>query len=166
MKPILWLSILLASCAYADEATDRAAIKNVIATLNTPAFGPGLFTAGFNDFPELARLGVSANTSSPIMVTEGQSGRVVISHEPWGEATVGPTLTIKWVTSRFAITSTGFISEDVALVDAINEQSMDDSTPPKLPVLFVLKKEGTVWRIASLRLIAQPATRNALVMNR
>ncbi len=134
MKTILCGFLLLGSSVIAaDEAVERASIATTISWLNGSALDPDLFTADFPDSVELTR-GVQGNFG----------GRVVISKEPWGEATWFPPLTAPR-TLRFVIQSVRFVTPDVALVDGIDRQN------ESRPVLFVMKKEGIAWRIAGFR---------------
>ncbi len=55
MRPILCLSLLLASGAWAGQLDDRAAIEKTISTLNTTVLGRAAFTVDFK-FAELTRL--------------------------------------------------------------------------------------------------------------
>src|SRR4051812_14139004 len=124
MKRFLCITILLASRAWADEATDRTDIAQTISELSSLRPDAGLFTADFDGSTESIRSRVT--------------GRVLISKAPWGEAvwvpgTHGP---------RFLVRSTRFVTADVALVDGIDRQT-DGS-----PVLAVLKREGSSWKIA------------------
>lgn len=134
MKTILCVSLLLASSAIADEAVDRASIATTISWLNGSVLDGDLFTADFPDSAALLR-GVQGNFG----------GRVVISKESWGEATWLPALAPR--IPRFVIQSVRFVTPDVALVDGIDRQNESGS------VLFVMKREGIAWRIASFRRI-------------
>ena len=148
MRPILCLSILLASAGWADQLDDRASIEKTISTLNRSAVGRGSFTPDFS-FAELERVW-------PASALWGIARwRVIVSHEPWGEAQVVPIMTVPpQAPPRLAIRSVRFITGDVALVDAVIEPR--DSTPPqRVPVLLVMKRDGTDWRIASIRKTTQ-----------
>ncbi len=57
-------------------------------------------------------------------------------------------------TSRFAVQSMRWITPDVALVDAVDEQ-LSAGWSRDMPVLFVLRKEAGVWKIASIRVISR-----------
>src|SRR5216684_2473608 len=148
MRPILCLSVLLASSGWADELDDRASIAKTISTLNTSAIGATSFTADFN-FAELERVW-------PTVSLWGIGPwKVVISDEPWVEAQVAPVMTVPLqAPPRLVIRSVRFITTDVALVDAVSE-SRDGTPPRRVPVLLVMRREGTDWRIASVRKVAQ-----------
>ena len=141
MKPIMIAAILLAGRVWAaDEAADRTAIENTIRALSVTPIRAGLFTSDFDD-EELASYGKApASESGAIPVTvQGVTGEVVISKEPMGEATWFPahaSMTIKKIR---------FLTPEIAMVD----------TTGKGPVLIVLKKVGTDWKIASLRRLAE-----------
>jgi hypothetical protein len=167
MKLLLCLSALLASSAWAaDEAADRSAIEKVISTLSRSPDSPGLFTDDFGDNAVLISLGVYRNRPiDTIPVTVPDGGRptihldaihMCVSHEPWGE--LEPCGTGNWpagtaVSSHFVIQSIRLLTPDVALVDAVSREFAGLS---RTPVLMVLHKEGGVWKIASLRVVAQP----------
>ena len=60
---------------------------------------------------------------------------------PWSE------MSTPWFVSR----SVRFISQDVAVVDGANTQYGSLILARGIPVLLVLKKESSHWRIATLR---------------
>jgi hypothetical protein len=66
-----------------------------------------------------------------------------LSREPWSEIT----------SPRLVIQSIRFVTPDVALVNAANTHYGSMILARRIPVLFVMRKEGTVWRIASLRVL-------------
>jgi hypothetical protein len=123
VKPI-FLLLLFVSFAWADELADRAAISGVILSLNLLPRSAALFTG--EGFSEFERLRIPEAT-------------VTISHEPWGEATIGR------VGPRISSGAIRLITEDVALADA------DAQTTP---LLLVMKREGGRWKIASVRALA------------
>lgn len=123
--------ILCAGWAHAaDEASDRQAIRRTVFRLNS-------FTADFDNDAELARI-----RAAPIMLPPlaDRPGEVIISSEPWGEATIS----IPGV-SFIAIKKIRFLTPEIALVDAY----------AKSPVLFVLRNESGIWKIASIRILAE-----------
>ena len=135
MKPILCLSLLFSACMWADEAADRVAIEKVIGALNEPHRGPhakslsALFTSDA-DPAELRRL-------------SDMEGRMrQVSDGPWSEATA----------PRIVSESIRFVTPDVALVDAAIAQ-YGSLLASREPVLLLMKKQGTEWRIASVRLV-------------
>ena len=130
MKPILCLSILLASFASADEAADKIAIGKAMESLNVITPGRAIFTDDFRDDAELAEFAVHDG-----------SMHVEISHEPWREATITGTQA-----TRFVIRSVRFVTADVALVEALGRRGESDT-----PALLVMKRDGLFWRIATVR---------------
>lgn len=138
MKALLCLPLLFAACAWADESAERQDIDRVIASVNDnpPA---ATFTADSDARPTLERL-------RPWAKERGRRPAVVISHDPWGEATISWTGPCGPIVSR----TIRFITPDVALADATC--GYGDSSG--LPLLFVLKKERADWKIASLRILA------------
>jgi hypothetical protein len=178
MRLVLCLSILMASSAgAADEAADRAAIEKVISTLNSAPGSPGLFTDDFGDGAVLTSLGVYRDSprDSPrdgpavtIPVAAPESGQptihvsvgeisMCVSHDPMGE--LGPCGGMdrsgSAPASRFIIQSLRLITPEVALVDAVHNREFAGLSR-RSPVLLVLRREGGVWKIASLRVMAPP----------
>ena len=181
VKTILCLSLTFSALVWANEASDRAAVEKVILGLNDSPQNPALFMPGFNGFPELARLDTqpaselarvasSRRSPSPIDLA---AIHVVISKDPWGEATLSipPTVPVAVsypapppdqgrLISRFNIQSVRFISKDVALVEAVKDHYYERPGPRNRwqsnPALFVVKKDRKAWRIDSVHIIAQP----------
>jgi len=127
VKIVACLAILLASAAWADEAADRVAIEATVAGLNTPPSLPSLFTKDFANGNELSRFLTPFPT-------------VVISREPMGEAT------LSIAHGHFVLRSVAFVSPDTGVVVAVYE---------RVPVLFVMRREESSWRIASFRVLSE-----------
>ena len=123
MRYLLCLPLLFASFAFADEATDRDAIRGVIASLNDPSNDASQHSAAFavdSDAPsELARLRqlhpsefrvIGPPTVSSVRTIQPV---VVISKEPWGEARIdfSPIPTANTTTVNRPI---AFVGPDVA----------------------------------------------------
>ena len=143
MKSIMVAAVLLAGSAWAaDEVADRAAIQNTIRVLSTTPERAGLFTPDF-DNAELVRFQKAYPTvSGAIPVKLGDvPGEVVISKEPMGEADWFPAGMPRSVTVK----KIRFLTADVALVEA----------GVHTPVLIVMRKVGTDWKIASLRMLSE-----------
>ena len=181
VKTILCLSLGLSALVWANEASDRAAVEKVILGLNDSPQNPALFMPGFNGFPELARLDTQP-ASEPARVASSRRSpgsidlaaiHVVISKEPWGEATLEIPRTIPVAVSypapppdqgrlisRFNIRSVRFVAKDVALVEAVKDHYYERPGPRNRwqsnPALFVVKKDRKLWRIDSVHVIAQP----------
>jgi hypothetical protein len=133
MKLLVSVAMLLfASLALADSDADRTAIESIITTLNDHAAPAStLFTTDGADSAELGRLADLDRMLSH-------------SEEPLSEVTA----------PRIMVRSIRFITPDVALVDGINAQYGSVILRKSVPVLLVMKKEGSNWRIASFRTIA------------
>lgn len=140
MKSIL-LAVLFAGGVWAaDEVADRAAIEKTIGALSVAPIREDLFTADFDGRAEMARL-----KETPRMVETDAKPTVVISKEPWGEATIvmqGMTVRAMPV---IVVKKIRFLAAEVAMVDGMG----------RAPVLLVLKKYGTDWKVASLRILAE-----------
>lgn len=164
VKAILCLPLAFASFAYADEVADRVAIDHTIAALNDLPRRAALFTQDADASSELARLpkvrpflvlrsAADAEPSPP-----ADSPTVTISKDPWGEATINfpgtaslPPANI--LAPRIASGYIRFITPDVALADGA--WIYDDGVVMRsVPLLFVMKREGNNWKIASLRVLA------------
>jgi hypothetical protein len=143
MKSIVILVVLFAGAVWAaDEVADRASIENTIQVFNAAPSRGGLFTSDFDD-AELVRYGKSTVPGSgaiPVKI-EGVPGEVVISKEPMGEAIWLP----EGKHAPMAVKKIRFLTAEVAMVDAAGRR----------PVLIVLKKVGTDWKIASLRVLPE-----------
>jgi hypothetical protein len=153
VKIVLGLAIVLTSAVWADEAADRATIEATVSTLNTSPAPSNIFTA---DFPNAAALqgirqqGTPAKTRIPAegVAIQTPGGTLVISREPMGEATWYPAPGTA-IAPRFVTRSVTFVAADTAVVVA--------AYGPQ-PVLFVVKREGTDWRIASFRVLPEART--------
>jgi len=147
--------LCLALCAVADEAADRAAIERTIAALNRAPRPSALFTADASS--ELDRLANGKPVSfEPLLASEDPAlhPTVTISHELWGEATINfPSVAAEILNPRIACDSIRFITPDVALADG-NWTYENGPETQKKPLLFVMKKAGDDWKVASLRLLA------------
>ena len=158
MKAILCILLWSAPYVLAEESADRAAIERTIAALNEQPVRPTLFTGDASASSELARLPpVPGSGRFAVRVDTGAPPpRVTISHEPWGEATIfavtpnGPKIEI--LNPRIAGGPVSFITPDVATVDGT--WTYNDGTALQIiPILFVMKREGADWKIASLRVL-------------
>jgi hypothetical protein len=135
VQSVLLLSLLLAVSAWSDEPADRSAIDSTISSLNGIPRPTEHFTAD-SDAP---------SALDQLWKVNGYT--VAIAHEPWGEANI--KMKIPTILGR----TTRFITSNVALVDGTCSYA-EGSTP--IPLLFVMKKEGDVWKIASLRVLETP----------
>jgi hypothetical protein len=147
VKPFVWL-LLLTSAVCADEAADRPAIARTIASLNEFPQRDEIFTADADGRTALNELwkgkgnGVSASSSGLPMV--------VISHEPWGEA----TLYFPGIGPRMVSREIRFVSPDVALVDGVFTEQDGNGQMQTKALLLVMKKLGKEWKIAAVRIVA------------
>jgi hypothetical protein len=135
MKAFPCIPLLFAALACADTLPDRAAIERVVGAVIVDPTDSGakpgsrLFTADADN--ELDRL------------LDLDRRLLELSREPWSEIT----------SPRLVIQSIRFVTPDVALVNAVNTHYGSMILARRIPVLFVMKKEGTAWRIASLRVL-------------
>lgn len=135
VQSVVLLSLTLAVSAWSDEAADRSAIDRTISSLNGIPRSTEHFTAD-SDAP---------SALDQLWKVKGFTDAIV--HEPWGEAN------IKMQTPTILGRTTRFITSNLALVDGTCSYA-EGGTP--IPLLFVMKKEGDVWKIASLRVLETP----------
>lgn len=153
---VVWCFLLLCvPCLGADESADRVAIERAISGLNEFRLAAP-FTQDSSALDELKRL----PNVAPLKWRDlgpGCKPTVKISHEPWGEATIGCQFetprTVEMLNPRISGGAVTFITPDVALSEG--SWTYDNgSTQQTIPLFFVLKKEGAEWKIASLRILA------------
>jgi hypothetical protein len=141
MKSIMIASVLFAGGVWAaDEVADRAAIENTIRAFSLMPGRADLFTSDF-DREELKA--ISTDSGAIPIAIDGVPGTVVISKEPMGEAEwFPPGVTV--IHGMVTVKKIRFLTPQVAMVDAVESG----------PMLIVMKKVGTDWKIASLRRLA------------
>ena len=159
MHAIPYLLIFFAASAVAGDAADRASIGAVVAALNELPRRSALFTEDADGSADLDRLQAVKWTSLRIIKpSEPLVSRptVTISHEPWGEATINfPGMvsfgTVELLNPRIACRAIRFITPEVALADGDWTYRDEGGKTQTVPLLFVMKKAGETWKIASLR---------------
>ena len=130
MKAALPIYLCFASLAFPDDVSDRPVIDSLIDALNGPSTAiPALFEA--ENTGELSRL-----TDLDRMFQSEYN-------EPLSELT----------RPRIVARSIRLITHDVALVDAAKTQYGSVFFFRSVPVLFVLKKEATNWKISAVRIL-------------
>jgi hypothetical protein len=158
VRILLCLTALVASAAWADETTERAAIEATVAALNTSPSRPNLFTGDFANADELQRFlrleGQVIQSDGVVVGTEAAT--LTISSEPMGEA----NLHFRPL-KRFVTRSITFLSPDTSVVVAIRERQFEPTASKRVPVLFVLRREGSEWHIASFRVLTEASPKNA-----
>jgi len=110
-----------------NQVEDQVSVARTVGWLNAHPAPASVFTGDFEDKSALATI-----------TKEDSAGHIVISHEPFGEAVWLPG------SERITATKIRFVTPDVALADL---------TGP-VAAVAVLIREGTEWKIASLRLLA------------
>lgn len=142
MKVLLFLPLFLAAGLRADEAQDRTAIDKVIAALNDPRQRAGLFTKDVDSAVDSNRLiDLHRASASDLGLTIGRD-------ETW----------IQLTTPRVVSGSIRFVTPTVALVDGASTVDGAVTIARRVPLLFVMKKEGAMWRISAVRVVAAEAT--------
>jgi hypothetical protein len=155
MKTALLVPFLLVAPAWADETADRASIARTIAALNDPGQRAGVFAKGANPVTELFRLLTFDSRPTVVISHELPRFTVVISHEPWGEATIEPAPSgFAPAVPQIESGPIQFLNPDVALVEGTARPA---DRILSTPVLFVMLREGPDWKIGSLRVL-KPGT--------
>lgn len=159
MQTAFCLASLFICSIFADDTSDRNAIDRTIAALNHIPRDPNLITEEaaleLNRLPTVTpEFGIfrpQRDKSTP-----SDRPRVVISHEPWAEATIDfssvPCLvTLETLNPRISNEAIHFITSDVAVADGIWTFRRESAPTQTVPMLFVLKKAGDEWRIEMIR---------------
>jgi hypothetical protein len=142
VKTILCLSLICAVGLWADDAQDRVAIDKSIAALNDPVLRAGVLTADADSDADFNRL-LDLHRRGGLSL-----GAVIGMNEPWTELTV----------PRLVSGSIRFIAPDVAIVDGASTIRGAVTLAPRVPLLFVMKKDGGVWRISAIRVLRRKLT--------
>jgi hypothetical protein len=129
MKALLAVALLFSGITFAEGPSDRIAIEKLIHALKTADPVSSIFTDDADS--ELARL------------QEIERDMWNASRQP-GSHVAPPA---------FVMASLRFLSSEVALVNAAEVQ-LGPKPPRKIPVLLIVKKESSGWKIASLRILA------------
>jgi hypothetical protein len=157
MRALFVLPLLLAAAAFADETADRAAIDRAVAALNRIPSPQSIYTADASISPDLDRLWEGKRPSYRVLNGTMARPTVTISHEPWGEASIGfPGIrTVDLTNPRILGGPIRFVMPDVATVDAESVYEAEGKLQRR-PLFIVVKKEGADWKIDAVRVIAEP----------
>ena len=146
VKAVCCLLLFFTAGLWADEAQDRAAINNVITALNDPAQRAKLFTRDADSAVDFERL-IDLHREEFPSAAPGLPGcgpdLVIGMNEPWTAMTV----------PRVVGGTIQFITTDVATVDGASTVEGAITLARNVPLLFVMKKERTVWRISAVRIL-------------
>ena len=137
MRAVFCFPLFFAVGLWADEAQDRAAIHNVIVAINNPAKRAGLFTRD-------ADCGVDFDRLLDLHKRVWPLGEGIGIDETWTELTA----------PRVVSGVIRFITPDVAIVDGASTIVGAVTLAGRVPLLFVMKREGTEWRISVVRVVA------------
>lgn len=149
MRIVICLSVLLGANALADPSANVAAIHATLASLNRVPVDPALFTGDSGAREEFERLLKGRRIR---FRPTGSRPTVTISHEPWGEASLGFPLELR--NPRFVSGAIQFVTSEVALAGGSCVYRADEGNTVRTPLLFVLRKEGDTWKIAAIRVLA------------
>jgi hypothetical protein len=150
VKPILCFSLFCAVGLWADEARDRAAIDKAIAALNDPVQRANVLTKDVDSSVDFDRL-IDLHRRGSLSL-----GFAIGRNEPWTELTV----------PRVLSGSIRFVTPDVAIVDGASTIRGAVTLAPRVPLLFVMKKEGVEWRISAVRVLRRKLTTLAVAPRR
>ncbi len=166
VKAFLCLPLLFGA-AWADEAADRKVIARTVAALNEFPQRTELFTADADARSVLDQLWkgkrlvyrMQSRTTDAVSPSSSDHPTVTISHEPWGEATINfPRMDgmprVEMLNPRIVGSNVRFIKLDVALANGAFTYEDGSATAQTTPILFVMKKQGVDWKIASIRILA------------
>jgi hypothetical protein len=146
---LILFSLFCAVGLWADESQDRAAIDEVIAALNDPVQRVRLLTQDVDSGVDFDRLvDLHRNMMRYCQEDSLSLGVLVGRNEPWTELTVP-----RVVSGRIR-----FITPTVAIVDGASTIRGAVILAPSVPLLFVMKKDGAVWRINAVRVLTDHAT--------
>jgi hypothetical protein len=154
MKALVGLLFLVSASAFADDATDRAAIARTVAAINQSPQRPDIFTGDADGRSVPEELSRGKTPSFQVRSPSPDPDAVVVSREPWGEATIQfrPAV-VEMKNPRIVSGAIRFITADVALADGTCTYTNESAVTQITPLSFVMKKEGDVWKIASLRVL-------------
>lgn len=171
MKVAVCLALMAMLALWADKASDLASIEATVAALATSPYPPKLYAARFPNAPELQRLlWEGASTPAPLIPTEEgetiktQTGTLIISHQPMGEASWRPAITLPTPPApHFVMRSVKFnFRRHTAVVVAtyvnLTSEKFGLINERNTAVQFGLKREGSEWRIASFRVLPEAQT--------
>jgi hypothetical protein len=124
-------------------------IERTITSLNDPARRASAFAEngdGPSRYEEL-KSAIPVKTFRILGPMESASPVLTISHEPWGEVQLQFPAPRRY--------GTLFIGSDLALSESSCMYQYPGELARTIPILFVLKREGAKWKIASLRILAR-----------
>ena len=134
MRWVIFGLLIFSAFARADERTDRIAIERIVDALND--YDPG---AGQQRVSTL----FTADAENQLSGLSELDQRLIPAGTPWSEVTK----------PRIVLHSIRLFTSDVALVDAANTQYGSTILVRRVPVLLIMKRETSGWRIASLRVM-------------
>ena len=152
MKLLVCVPLMLATATFADEAADRAAIGKTMSALNLVPAPADIFTANA-DISALRRLSKDVAHPTFRVLSTTAAPTIQISHEPWGEATIGyPRAVLELVNPRLEMRALRFLTSEAATVDAVWVERENGQLRYATRLLVNLRKEGSDWKIASVTL--------------
>jgi hypothetical protein len=176
VKIAVCVAFLAVPAFCADKAADQASIEATVAALATSPYPPKLYASHFPNGPDLQRLLWEGAVSTPmptipaILTEEGktiktQTGTLIISREPMGEATWHPALTLPTPPApHFVVQSVKFgFRRHTAVVVAtyvhLTSENFGLIAERDTSVRFGLKREGSDWRVDAFRVLPEAQTK-------
>jgi hypothetical protein len=135
VRTALCLLPFFTAVLWADEAADRLSINSVIEALNDPARRASLFTKDADTSVDFDHLIGLHKKSSFIGGTGGNESWTVLTKP------------------RVAGGPIRFVTPDVATVDGASTVMGAVTIERSVPLLFVVKREGSAWRISTVRVV-------------
>ena len=133
MKALVCLALLFALFGRADEAADRAAIRQTLRLLNVASERSAQFTSdadGKSQLEAAIRSPRRETVSTEPLAADYWPFWPAYLHQPW----------------QVEAAAIRFVTADVALAEGrVHRQ----------PLLFILRKEASGWKVASVRFLAQ-----------
>jgi hypothetical protein len=156
MRTLLCATLLAIGCFAAGNPEDTRAIWRTVDGLNRQPVVSETFTDDSDAPAKLAELYKTMRVEYQIRSATLTGPKVVISHEPWGEAQIMmPELALEIRTPRVVCGAIRYVTDDVAVVDA-SFVVWRGEIRRRTPLVLVMKKEDELWKIASLRVLAEP----------
>src|SRR5689334_11176522 len=146
MRRVILLAIMAAAPALADQNDDRLAVMRAILALNYVPPPQSIFTPDASVDPRLDQLWKGRPIRTRVIAPRpGERPTVQISHEPWGEATIGlPHVRFEITNPRIVTDAVDFITADLAVVDAASVYH-SNSGREEVRLLLIVSRRGGEW---------------------
>ena len=149
------LLALAALPLLADERADRDAVQRAITSLNERNWRAATITSDPTALREFQKLLAGKNPVYRIRPGVGRPVTVQSQHGMFGRAPVrvqAPVFELQ--NPRVVAGAVTFVSDDVATADA-SLVEWSGTNRRATPLKFVVRRDGGVWKIAELRVVAE-----------